>query len=52
MKLRECKRIKGRRYCKIKGKWVRMDDKIHRVQIQSKSPIKIKKSVKTRTGAC
>lgn len=52
MKPKECKRIRGKKYCKIKGRWVRVDDKLHKIEIQSESPIKIKTNVKTRTGVC
>ena len=47
----ECKRVNGKRYCKIKGKWIRKEEK-HRVIATSDSPIKIHKNIRTRKGVC
>jgi len=53
MKPKECKYIKNKKYCKIKGKWVKMDEyKKHKVMASSDSPIKIHKNIKTRKGVC
>ena len=54
MKKRECKFIRGEKYCKIDGKWVKVRDKrgAFRLSLSSKSPIKIKKGEPKRTGVC
>jgi hypothetical protein len=48
---KECKKVRGKKYCKINGKWVRVkeDNKSHR---ESKSQMKLNKNIRTRVGAC
>ena len=47
-----CKKIRGKKYCFVNGKWVETDKKNYNIHIKSDAPMKINKSVKTRKGVC